>query len=182
MDISERPVVATSERFVIRRAFLLPLGILFVLCVALLAACMIQGEPGGKIAILSVIILPVGILFAESFFRRAEVGAQELTVIKLLRRKTLRFPEVTALETIQVRKRAFVTVCAGDDFLILSNAYGDFPRLVETLMDRVPPQAVSEETQRMASAPPRKNTDIVSCWLAVALVGFILFLQLGGRF
>lgn len=169
------------EKFVIRRAFLLPLGLLLLLCVALVVACLLQGEPRGKVIILALIILPVGILFVESLFRRTEVGGEGVTVFKLLRRKVLRFADITALETVQVRKRAFLTLCAGDDFVILSNAYGDFPRLVDTLMARVPLGAVSEETRKMAAAPPRKSTDIVSCWLAVALVAFILFIQLGGR-
>lgn len=173
--------MADFDKFRIRRAFLLPLGVLFLLCLALLAACVLQGEPGGKVAILSVIILPVGILFVECLFRRAEIGTEEMMVFKLLRRKSLRFAEITAVETVQVRKRAFLTVCAGDEFVILSNAYGDFSRLVETILARVPVSTISEETRSMAAAPPRKSTDIVSCWLAVALVGFILYIQLGGR-
>jgi hypothetical protein len=54
--------------------------------------------------------------------------------------------------------------------------------LVRDLLARVPAASVSEETRRMAEAPPTKSSDIVSCWLAVVLVAFILYTQLGGRF
>jgi hypothetical protein len=40
---------------------------------------------------------------------------------------------------------------------------------------------VSEETKAMAAAPPVKSTDVISCWLGVALLALILYIQLGGR-
>ncbi len=174
--------MANIETFVIRRSFLIPLGLLLLLSVILLGVSLAQGESRGKILILCVIIAPVTILFVESLFRRTVVGTEGMTVYKLLRRRELRFSDVTSVETVQVRKRAFVTLCAGDEFLILSNAYGDFPKLVDALLARVPSGAVTEETRRMASAPPRKSNDIISCWIAVALLTLILFIQLSGRF
>jgi hypothetical protein len=174
--------VAETQSFVIRRSFLVPLGLLLLLSLILLAISLAQGEPRGKVIILSVIILPVTILFVESLYRRTVVGREGVTVFKLLRRRELRFSEVTSVETVQVRKRAFLTLCAGDNFLILSNAYGDFPKMVDSLLARVPSEAVTEETRRLASSPPNKSTDIITCWLAVALLTLILFIQLSGRF
>lgn len=172
--------MTTIENFAIRRAFLLPLGLLLLLCLALLALCFIQNEPREKIMILSFITLPVSVLFVESLFRRVALSGEDVTMFKFMRQRSLRFSEVTAVETVQVRKRAFVTLCAGDNFLILSNAYGDFPRLVQRLLSKVPAETVTEDTRRMAAAPPRKSTDIVSCWLAVALLSLIFFIQLRG--
>jgi hypothetical protein len=103
-----------------------------------------------------------------------------VVVFKLLRKKELKYAELTAVETVRVRKRVFLTLCAGDDFLIISNAYANFPGLVQTLLARVPAAAISEETRQMAAAPPVKSTDVISCWLAVALLAFILYIQLGG--
>jgi len=174
-------VMAEPQSFVIRRSFLFPLGLLLALCLSLFIACLVQGEPAPKVAILGFIMLPVVVLFIESAFRRAVVQEEEITVAKFLRAKTMRLPEVTAVDTVQVRKRAFLTLSAGDDFLILSNAYANFPQLVKDLLARVPAAAVSEETRQMAAAPPRKSTDIISCWLAVALMALILFIQLRSR-
>ena len=168
-----------NRTYRIRKAFLLPLGLLLGLCLVLLALCLVQGQPPGKAVILGCIILPVAGLFVESLFRRTVIGADRMTVFKLLRRKSLPLAEVTAVETVMVRKRVFLTVCADEEFLILSNAYADFPDLVETLLRRVPENAVSEETRTMAANPPVKSSDIVSCWLAVALLLLILYGQLG---
>jgi hypothetical protein len=177
----ERNIVTAPQTFSIRKSFLIPLGLLLAQCATLFALCLVQGQPMAKTVILGFIIFPVAVLFVESVFRRAVVGAEDVTVFKFLRRKSLQFSEMTAVETIMVRKRAFLTLCAGEEFLILSNAYADFPALVAALLRRVPAEAVSEETRKMAEAPPSKSTDIVSCWLGVALLAFILYIQLGGR-
>jgi hypothetical protein len=152
-----------------------------LLAAALFVVCLVKEEPVAKVFILGFIMLPVVVLFVESLFRRAELTGDGVVVFKLLRRKELKFAELTSVETVQVRKRVFLTLCAGDDFLILSNAYANFPVLVQSLLASVPAAAITEETRQMAAAPPVKSTDVISCWLAVALLAFILYIQLGGR-
>lgn len=170
------------QNFNIRRSFLLPLGLLLALVIALFAVCLVNGQPAAKIVILGLIIVPIAVLFVESAFRRATVTEEGLTVHKFLREKALPFARITAVETVQVRKRVFLTLWAEEDFIIISNAYAAFPALVSLVMNRVPPETVSEETRKMAEAPPVKSADVISCWLAVLLLAFILYLQLGGSF
>jgi hypothetical protein len=170
------------RNFTIKKSFLVPLGLLLALSVALFVVCLVREQPPAKIIILGILIIPVAALFVESAFRRTVIGEEGITVHKFLREKNFSFSEITAVETVQVRKRVFLTLCAGEDFLILSNAYAGFPALVSLLLERVPPGTVSEETRKMAEAPPMKSTDVLSCWLAVALLAFILYLQLGGDF
>jgi hypothetical protein len=169
-------------KFAIRKSFLLPLGLLLALCIVLLLVNVMEGQSREKTMMLGFIILPVSILFFESAFRRTIITEEGVTVIKLLRKKFISFADVTSVETVLVRKRAFLTLCAGDQFVIFSNAYANFPQLVRTLLERIPPAAISEDTRTMAAAPPVKSTDIISCWLAVALLGIILFIRLTGRF
>ncbi|WP_282755906.1 hypothetical protein [Desulfuromonas thiophila] len=165
--------------FRIRHAFLIPLGLLCLEVLALLASCLWFDEPLAKSLILGFMILPVLVLFAESLLRQARFDDETIEVRKLLRRKRLRFADITAVESILVKKRAFITLCAGDDdYLILSNAYADFPRLVRLLLARVPASSISAEATALAADPPSKSSDIVSCWLAALLLGFILYAQL----
>lgn len=170
-----------EQTFVIRRTFLLPLGLLLLLTIALLVTCLIQGQPVAKAVILVFIILPVAGFFVESVFRRVAVDEEGATVYKLLRKKHLSFVALTSVETVMVRKRVFLTLCADDDFVIISNAYADFPGLVAALLQRISETVVSDETRKMAEAPPIKSTDIISCWLATALVAFILYIQFTGH-
>lgn len=167
-----------TEIFQIRRSFLLPLGLLILAMVALFILCLVQGEDRSRIAILGLMILPAFFLFVESTRRRIEISDLELTTYRFMRRKTLRFADLTEVESIRVRGRAFVTLCAGDDFLIFTNAYERFPQLLTTLLNLSPPQTVSDETRTLAASPPVKISDIVSCWLGFVLMLFFFVLQL----
>lgn len=164
--------------FRIRKAFLFPLGILAIEIVALLVSCIVFKQPVAKSIILGVMILPVLILFVECLFRSTTIDNETIMTRKFLRSKSIKLADISVVETIQVKKRVFVTLCAGDDFLIFSNAYSRFPLMVSTLLSHLPEEVISEETAAMASEPPQKSTDIISCWLAAALMGFILYAQL----
>jgi hypothetical protein len=172
--------VNTKQVYSIRRSFLFPLGLLLLLTGALFVVSLLRGEPTAKLLILGFFMLPITVLFVESVFRRTMLTEDRVIADKLLRKKEMKYSEMTAVETVSVRKRVFLTLCAGDDFLIISNAYANFPGLVQSLLARVPATAISEETRQMAAAPPVKSTDVVSCWLAVALLAFLIYIQLGG--
>ena len=174
--------MAINRVFAIRRGFLLPLGLLLLQSLVLLVICLVKGEPLAKVIILGAIILPIAGLFVESACRRVVVAETGVTVFKVLRKKTLLFSDLTEVETVQVRKRAFLTLSTAEDFLILSNAYAGFPALVQELLERVPEATISAETRKMAQNPPVKSSDIVSCWVGVLLLTLILYSQLGGSF
>lgn len=174
--------MANNQTFAIRKAFLFPLGLLLLQSLALFVICLIKGEPLAKVVILGAIIVPIAGLFVESVWRRVLVEETGLTVFKVLRKKTILYSDLTEVETVQVRKRAFLTLSSEEDFLILSNAYAGFPSLVHALLERVPAAVISPETSKMAQNPPMKSSDIVSCWVGVLLLTLILYSQLGGSF
>ncbi|MDO3378041.1 hypothetical protein [Geoalkalibacter halelectricus] len=169
---------ALPRQFRIRRAFLLPLGLLLGLTVLLLVICLLQGLRDGKVIILGAMLLPIGGLFVESLARRTEIDPEGVTVHKFLRRRRLPFVELTAVEATLVRKRAFLSLSSLDSFVIFSNAYENFPQLVQTLMTQVPDEVISADARKLAADPPTKSTDIISCWVAVALMVLILLVQL----
>ena len=164
--------------FRIRKAFLFPLGLLAFEIVALLVSCIVFKQPVAKTIILGVIILPVLVLFIECMFRRTTIDDKSILTRKFLRSKQIDLANISSVDTIQVKKRAFVTLSAGDDFLIFSNAYSKFPLMVKTLLSNLPAEVISAETATMAEEPPRKSTDILSCWMAAMFMGFILYAQL----
>jgi len=169
--------VIEKQTYVIRRAFLLPLGLLLLECLALLGVVLAQHQPVAKAVILVGMLLPLGLVFLECLVRRVEVGDKDLTMRKLLRGKTLAFADITALEAVVVRKRVYLSLSAGDDFLLISNAYAGFPELLRFLAEKLPEGVVSEETRAMTAAPPVKQSDVVMAWLGVLLMIFILWVQ-----
>ncbi len=165
--------------FRIRKTFLLPLGLVVLEIIALLVSCIVFKQPLGKSIILGVMVLPVVVLFIECLFRHTTINDNAVITRKFLRSKKIELAKISSIETIQIKKRAFVTICTtDDDFLIFSNAYSGFPTMITTLLSSVPEEVISEETAAMANEPPQKTSDVITCWLAAALMGFILYSQL----
>lgn len=164
--------------FTVRRAFLLPLGLLLLVQVALLVVSLVQGqEPVKSLFVGGVVVLLAGLL-VENLLRRIELDAEGITRCRIGRRRRVRFAELTEVEAVCLRKRLFVTLWVGESFLLLTNTYSDFATLFRTLLQRVPAGLASEEVQRLAAAPPRHNGNIVVCWFAVIFSALILVRQL----
>lgn len=166
----------------IRKSFLLPLGLVVLLSFILLISALSLGLPVAKIIILGFFLIPVCILFIESSLRKVKVGESSVQVKKLFRKKAIDYAELTAIDTIQVRKRAFISLSSENDFLILSNSYEHFGQLLQQLVQKVPTTVVSDETRELAENPPSKCNDVFSAWLAVAVLALIIFVQLRGIF
>lgn len=166
--------------FTIRKNFLLPLGLVVLLTLTLLISCISQGLPLAKTIILGIFLLPVVVLFAESSRRKVSIDAKGVQIDKLFRSKRLNYAELTSIDTVRVRKRAFVSLSSEEDFMILSNSYANFSNLLKLLVEKAPQPVISEETRQLAANPPGKSSDIFSAWLAVAVLILILYVQLGG--
>jgi hypothetical protein len=166
--------------FTVRRAFLIPLGLLLLVLIALLAVCFAQGEAAGKMILLGGMVVLVGVLFLENLFRRLELSETAILARRWFRNQELYYGELTSLEAVSLRRRVFVTLWKGDRFLLISNAYGDFAELFLVLLRRVPGDVVAEEAVRLADNPPRNNGPVVACWAAVLFSLLILCQLLAG--
>ncbi|MFK5926202.1 MAG: hypothetical protein QM483_06205 [Desulfuromusa sp.] len=171
-----------SSVYTIRKSFLLPLGLVVLLSFILLFSALFLHLPLAKIIILGAFLLPVCIIFAESSLRKIYVAEDAIEINKLFRNKRLNYAELTAIDTIQVRKRAFVSLSSENDFMILSNSYNHFGMLLKQLLEKVPETVVSDEIRRLAETPPKKCSDVFSAWLAVAVLALIIYVQLRGLF
>jgi hypothetical protein len=167
-----------DHTFVIRRAFIVPLGLLNCLIAALLLICILQGQPVAKVIILAGMIIPIVALFVETAFRRLVIDQEGVSAIRPFRQRRINFADVTSLETVRVRSRVFMTLAAGeDDFLIISNSYADFSGLVKRLAASVPQGTVTEETVQLLQQPPVRHADVMTAWFAVVVVVYVLIAQ-----
>ena len=165
-----------ARTFVIRRSFVIPMGLLVVLTFTLLVICILQGQSLAKVILLAGLILPLAMLFVESALRRLVVDQDGITAIRVFRQRRLNFADVTSLETVRVRNRVFLTLMAGDDdFLIISNSYGDFSALLASLIDAVPEGTITAETEHLAEKPPLRQADVFTAWFAVVALLYVLF-------
>ncbi len=162
----------------IRRAFVVPMGLLIVLTITLLVISITQGQPLGKVIILAGLILPLAALFVESTFRRVVVDDEGVTAYRPFRQRHVSFANVTSLESVRVRSRVFITLVAGDDdFLIISNSYAGFSGLLQGLVKAVPEGTVTEETELLMKQPPLRQADVFTAWFAVIALVYILIAQ-----
>ena len=161
----------------IKKSFLLPMGLVVVFSFILLVSTLYLHLPLAKTLILVVFLLPVCILFAESSRRKVVISDTSIEIQKLLRRKQLSYAELTDVDTIQMRKRVFVSLSSENDFLILSNSYDNFGEMLKEIIARVPDTIVSDKAKELAATPPKKCSDVFSAWLAVAVLVLILCAQ-----
>lgn len=170
------------SQFKIRKKFLFALGLINLLLVALLLLCIVQQQTTGKVVILAAIILPVLILFIESWRRQISVNEDSIVACRLFRTKKIPFGEITSVDTVRIRRRIFVSVSTEADFLLFSNNYDHFDQLIERLQERLPRAVISDETRALAKDLPLKSNNLFSIWLAVVVLVLIIYIQLGGAF
>lgn len=165
------------QTYRIRNSFVLPLGLVVLLCLVLAAIVIIQEQPSAKLLVVGCALLPLGYLLFECVVRRIEVDSDGLRLIRLGRVRAFTWSEITAVETVRVRQRAFLTINAGDDFLIIANMYAGFDRLLDTVLAQVPATTISEETRALAQAPPTKHSDIVILWGLALMMAYLILAQ-----
>ncbi|MDZ4184885.1 MAG: hypothetical protein U1D97_07890 [Desulfuromonadales bacterium] len=165
------------QTYRIRNSFVLPLGLVVLLCLVLAGIVIIQEQPSAKLLVVGCALLPLGYLLFECVARRIEVDSDGLRLIRLGRVRAFLWSEITAVETVRVRQRAFLTINAGDDFLIIANMYAGFDRLLGTVLAQVPTPTISEETRALASSPPTKHSDIVILWGLALMMAYLIFAQ-----
>jgi hypothetical protein len=182
-QLSDKERIAMKTNiYSIRKSFLLPLGLVVLLTLTLLLCCIFLQVPLAKILILGTFTLPAILLFIESSLRRVSIDDEGVQIKKTLRSKRISFAEMTAIDTVLVRKRAFISVSSEADFIIFSNSYANFGDLLKVLLAKAPERVISEETRQMANNPPEKSSDIFSAWVAVAVLVLIIYVQLRGAF
>jgi len=156
---------------------LLPMGLVVLFSFILLVSALYLGLPTAKVIILVIFLIPVCLLFAESKCRKTIISDEAIEVQKLFRCKRISYAELTDIDTIQMRKRVFVSLSSENDFLILSNSYDRFGEMLKEIIARAPDSIISDKAKQLADIPPKKCSDIFSAWLAVAVLVLIICVQ-----
>jgi len=165
------------QTYRIRSSFLLPLGLVVLLCLVLVGIVLIQKQPPVKLLVVACALLPLGYLLFECVARRIEIDNEGLRMIRLGRIRSFRWEEITAVETVRVRQRAFVTLNAGEEFLIIANMYSGFDCMLRETLNQVSPAIVSEETRLLAQGPPVKHSDVIILWGLTIMMAYLIFAQ-----
>ncbi|MGZ3649072.1 MAG: hypothetical protein ACXU9G_08600 [Syntrophales bacterium] len=159
----------------IRRSFLFPFLVDFILLFFLLLLSYFLGGSKLERILLTAIFIPVIYVLVESSFRMVQTGDQGIMIRKFMRKKELRWEDITHIGALILRKRVYLLLTTVKGFYILSNSYEKFSTLVSDLVGRMDSEKVEEEVRRQIEHPAKNMSDIVMTWFtAVILAGLII--------
>jgi hypothetical protein len=159
----------------IRRSFLVPFFVDFILLFFLLLLSYLEGGSNLERILLTAIFIPVLYVLLESSFRIVQTGDQGIMIRKFMRKKELRWEDITHIGALILRKRVYLLLTTVKGFYILSNAYEKFSALVSDLVSHMDNEKVEEEVKRQMEHPAKNMSDIIMTWFtAMVLAGIII--------
>lgn len=162
----------------IKRSFLVPFSVDFILLFFLLLLSYFSGGSNLERILLTVIFIPVLYVLFESSFRMVQTGDHGIMIRKLMRKKELRWEDITHIGALILRKRVYLLLTTVKGFYILSNAYEKFSTLVGDLVGRMDNEKVDEEVKRQMEHPARNLSDIVMTWFTAMVLAGIIIIKL----
>ena len=142
----------------IRRSFLIPFFVDFILLFFLLLLSYFLGGSKLERILLTAIFIPVLYVLFESSFRMVQTGDQGIMIRKFMRKKEFRWEDVTHIGALILRSRVYLLLTTVKGFYILSNAYEKFSALVADFTSHMDNEKVDEETKAVATDPVTSPT------------------------
>lgn len=164
----------TSHR--IRRSFILPLSAVLILLAALAALAFCRGTPTERV-FLSLVFVPVALVWGEAISRRVTLRDEGLVIRKFWRAKPLRWEDVTHVGALVMRKKVYLLLTTTRGFFILSNEYERFADLVRGIVARLDGERVEDEVRRQTESPLHNASNVVAAWIAAAVLAVIFYLK-----
>ena len=162
----------------IRRSFLFPFFVDFILLFLLvLLSYFLSGSRLERI-LLTAIFMPVLYVLFESSFRMVQTGDHGIMIRKFMRKKELRWDDITHIGALILRNRVYILLTTVKGFYILSNAYEKFSTLVSNLVGHMDNEKVEEEVRRQIEHPARNMSDIIMTWFTAMVLAGIIIIKL----
>jgi hypothetical protein len=162
----------------IRRSFLVPFFVDFILLFFLLLLSYLEGGSNLERILLTAIFIPVLYVLLESSFRIVQTGDQGIMIRKFMRKKELRWEDITHIGALILRKRVYLLLTTVKGFYILSNAYEKFSALVSDLVSHMDNEKVEEEVKRQMEHPAKNVSDIIMTWFTAMFLAGIIIIKL----
>jgi len=169
-----------QKTYKIKKAFLIALSAdVILLFLLLLLSLFLKGSAVEKV-VLAVIFISVLLVFLEFMSRKVLTGDQGILIRKYLRERNLSWGDITQVGTVVMRKRVYLLLTTIKGFHILTNAYEEFPDLLQEIAGHVDREKVDDDVRNLLEHPIKKISDTVSAWLAAAVLVIIIILKLTG--
>ncbi|HOO40161.1 MAG TPA: PH domain-containing protein [Syntrophales bacterium] len=166
------------HRYKIKKSFLIPFGLAVCLLAVLLCLSFLSARSTAETVVLVILLCAALPALFEISYRTVTIGADGLTVRKFLRGREIPWESIHQVGVLTVRRKCYLLLTTRRGFYILSNAYGNFIRLVQDIMDRVPPDRVEAEVRQQLEDPPVYRGDVLSIWIAVIVITALIVMKL----
>ena len=165
----------SQRNYTIRKGLLVVLGLDALLLFCLLMMAMLQGGDRTEKLVLALFFLPTLLLFLECVSRRVTVTAEGLSIRKFGRTRGFVWGEITRVGCLTVHRKVYLLLTTVKGLFIVSNAFGEFSALVETIVARVDPQRVEEDVRPQAARARAGIAPLVPAGVAaVIMIAMIL--------
>jgi hypothetical protein len=165
--------------YMIRKAFLIPLGVDVSLLFCLVVISLLPQGSAVERLVFTIFFIPSLYIFFECLYRRVTVNEGGIAIQKLWRKKWVPWEGITHVGGLSIHKKVYILLTTVQGFFIVSNAYGGFSALTEEIVSHVDPQKVEDEVRLQAGRSPSGIVHIAMAWLAAAfMVGIILIKML----
>lgn len=130
---------------------------------------------------LIIILAPFYYLGAEILARKILVDPSGLVVRKLLRTTQITWNDISYIDSIRTGRKVFLII-ESDSMrpTLLTNTLGQFTALVQSIIQQIPSDKVSESAVELASAVPNKYGPLIQAWAICVVLGGILLGKLMG--
>jgi hypothetical protein len=163
--------------FRIRNLFLIPLGIDVILLLMLLLLSVFYKGSSTERMVLSVILIPVALIFIESFSRRVTVDDNGIAIRKFLRIKNLQWQEITHLGLLAMRSKVYFLLTTTKGFYVLSNAYEKYEEMIRHISEHLDKEKVEENIKEQIATPMRNLSNVIGAWVAVIVLAGIIVIK-----
>ncbi len=164
-----------SERiYTINRALALPLALNAVLLLIVIGITFIRQGTAIERYLLFAAFLPMAVIAGESWMRSITVSDAGVAIRKFFKVRSFNWTEITHVGVLAVRKKVYLVLTTTKGFYVLSNAYGGFRELAQTISGRVDAERVEEEVKTVLEQPVENRSTIIAAWLsAILLMGVV---------
>jgi hypothetical protein len=166
-----------SNIYGIRKLFAVSFGVdVFLLCVLFALSFVIGGSSLERI-VLTVFLIPALYASCELWSRKILLDDKGIRLERFLRKKELKWPEITHVGAFVLRSRVYLLLTTVKGFVIISNAYENFPHLIQSIVERIDQEKIDEEVRQQMNSPLSARSEIFKSWFAAAVLLILIILK-----
>lgn len=170
---------AARLEFNIKGILVYPYFIAVLLSFLLVYLCVLKNDPSIKIGVLIAVLAPFYYFFLELIFRKIVVSKDQILIRKFLRKKTIFIDDIMQAGTASFKSKTYIffELKTGGP-VIISNSYGRFGELLNTLSETLGERRLTESFKNLPESSYTRYSDVIGTWVAILVFISIIILRL----